>query len=66
MDCISVNFADPGATLEGVPFVIGDIIIALASATVTLTPSPVKCSKVAVGGQEPCISERAKRVSGLL
>ena len=33
---------------------------------VTLTPSPVKCSKVAVGGREPCISERAKRVSGLL
>ena len=42
------------------------VIIALASATVTLTPSPVKCSKVAVGGREPCISERAKRVSGLL
>ena len=32
----------------------------------TITPSPVKCSKVAVGGREPCISERAKRVSGLL
>ena len=41
------------------------LIIALATVNLAYL-LPVTCSKVAVGGREPCISERAKRVSGSL